>query len=30
MGDGKQSGQSREARLKFAQCMRDNGVTDIT
>jgi len=29
LGDGKQSAQSREARLKFAQCLRDNGVKDF-
>lgn len=29
MGNGKQSSTSREARLKFAACMRENGVKDF-
>ncbi|MFF5207828.1 hypothetical protein [Streptosporangium sp. NPDC000396] len=29
MGNGKQTAKSREARLKFAACMRENGVKDF-
>jgi len=29
MDNGKQSAESREARLKFAACMRENGVPDF-
>lgn len=29
LGDGKRSAEEQEAALKFAQCMRDNGVEDF-
>jgi hypothetical protein len=29
LGDGEVSAEEQEARLKFAQCMRDNGVKDF-